>query len=34
MLFLWHRAGPGSGSLVVRGDAALLDRYFVLVSPL
>ena len=34
MLFLWHRAGPGSGSLVVRGDAALLDRYFVLVPPL
>jgi len=34
MLFLWQRAGPGTGSLAVRGDAALLDRYFVLVPPL
>jgi uncharacterized protein (TIGR03083 family) len=40
MLFLWHRvsAGPaeaagGAGRLTVRGDASLLDRYFVLVPP-
>jgi uncharacterized protein (TIGR03083 family) len=33
MLFLWHRADAGTGSLVVRGDAALPDRYFVLVPP-
>jgi uncharacterized protein (TIGR03083 family) len=33
MLFLWRRAEPGTGSLVVRGDAAMLDRYFVLVPP-
>jgi hypothetical protein len=34
MLFLWNRVGAGEGSLVVRGDAALLDRYFVLVPPI
>ena len=34
MLFLWQRVGAGAGSLVVRGDAALLDRYFVLVPPI
>lgn len=34
MLFLWQRAEAGTGSLVVRGDAALLDRYFVLVPPI
>jgi len=34
MLFLWQRMPAGAGSLAVRGDASLLDRYFVLVPPL
>jgi uncharacterized protein (TIGR03083 family) len=37
MLFLWHRisadAAAGAGRFTVRGDASLLDRYFVLVPP-
>jgi len=32
MLFLWQRVG--AERLAVRGEAALLDRYFVLVPPL
>ena len=34
MLFLWQRVPAGTGSLVVQGDASLLDRYFALVPPL
>ena len=34
MLSLGQRAGAGTWSLAVRGDAALLDRYFVLVPPI
>jgi hypothetical protein len=33
MLFLWQRMPAGTGSLLARGDAALLDRYFALVPP-
>jgi hypothetical protein len=33
VLFLWRRMPAGTGSLLARGNAALLDRYFALVPP-
>jgi hypothetical protein len=34
MPFRWQRVEAGAGSPVVRGDAALPDRCFVLVPPI